>query len=243
MTKDFPAAFIRSPTGRIIGGANTTIEKVPYQISLQMYGSHMCGGSIISRNYILTAGHCVANNVEQMSIVIGTTNIKGHGIRHKVAKVIRHESFSANYYGIPVDDIALVRLSEPIEIRENSKPIELFKKGEVAQAGSYSTITGWGITENGIPEVLQTVTVPIITKKKCHNDYSYWGGIPAGQICAAYPEGGKDACQGDSGGPLAVNGRLAGIVSWGNGCAQPGKPGVYTEVAFYRDWIKKHANV
>ena len=109
-------------------------------------------------------------------------------------------------------------------------------------AGVKSVITGWGNTGRGSPVQLQTVTVPIITKDLCNDAYKRYGGIPEGQICAAYyGVGGKDACQGDSGGPLAIDGRLAGIVSWGNGCAQAYYPGAYTEVAAYRQWINEHA--
>ena len=107
------------------------------------------------------------------------------------------------------------------------------------------TISGWGalVEGGGAPEVLQTVDVPIVTKSECSKAYQTWGGIPEGQICAAFPAGGKDTCQGDSGGPLVIAGRQAGIVSWGNGCARKGYPGVYTEVAAFRDWVVKHAGL
>ena len=81
--------------------------------------------------------------------------------------------------------------------------------------------------------------IPIIDTRVCNEAYDSFGGLPAGQICAAHPAGGKDACQGDSGGPLAVDGKLAGVVSWGNGCAKKGYPGAYTEVAAFREWIEE----
>lgn len=88
-----------------------------------------------------------------------------------------------------------------------------------------------------MPSVLQTVEVPIVDKKSCNRAYFLSGGISKGQVCAGYLEGGKDSCQGDSGGPLVCNGSLSGIVSYGNGCAAPGFPGVYSDVAYYKDWI------
>jgi len=72
--------------------------------------------------------------------------------------------------------------------------------------------------------------VPIVDKSICDDNYGIFGGIPINQICAGYAVGGVDHCQGDSGGPLFRNGELRGIVSWGNGCANAGYPGVYTEV-------------
>ncbi|MPC10278.1 Serine proteinase stubble [Portunus trituberculatus] len=100
-------------------------------------------------------------------------------------------------------------------------------------------VTGWGDTEEGgeSSDVLMKVVVPIITDEKCRDDYraiGYSGPITDNMMCAGYPAGGKDACQGDSGGPFICLGDdkryyLAGVVSWGIGCAQPGVPGVYTE--------------
>lgn len=120
-------------------------------------------------------------------------------------------------YGIPIRDVALLRVKEQFVIDETRQAIELFGHQEDIVAGSSSSITGWGaVTEGGsTTEVLNTVSVPIISKEECDKAYSSFGGLPAGQICAAHPEGGKDACQGDSGGPLTVGGKLAGIVSWG----------------------------
>lgn len=217
------------------------IETFPYQVSLQVNGGHMCGASIISANWIVTAGHCVDFETEYMTVRAGTSFSRSGGTIHKVKKVIRHEKYYTNEYGVPLYDIAVISVKKPFKFGDSRQPINLFKKAEKSKAGVKSIITGWGSTGSGSPSQLQTVTVPIITKKLCNDAYKNYGGIPKGQICAAYyGEGGKDACQGDSGGPLAIDGRLAGIVSWGNGCADPDYPGVYTEIAHYRDWIKKH---
>lgn len=120
----------------------------------------------------------------------------------------------------------------------------MFNASEESVPGVEATISGWGAIHQSGPtsEKLQIVHVPLVAKAKCNDAYSSLGGVPAGQICAAYPEGGKDACQGDSGGPLTIDGRLAGIVSWGNGCAKKGYPGVYTEVAAFREWIDSKLN-
>ena len=218
------------------------IETYPYQISLQLSGRHNCGGSIISAHYVVTAGHCVEYDVIRLSIRAGTSQKQQGGSVHEVVEIIQHEEYYSNGYGVPINDIALLRVKEPFQFDDTRQPINLFNAGEESVAGVKSVITGWGNTGRGSPVQLQTVTVPIVTKDLCNEAYERYGGLPKGQICAAYyGVGGKDACQGDSGGPLAIDGRLAGIVSWGNGCAQAYYPGAYTEVAAYREWINDHA--
>lgn len=229
--------------GRIVGGQNTTIENAPYQISLQAYGSHNCGGSIISKEWIITAGHCSGGSASSYKIRAGSTHHNKGGSLYNVVKVIRHENYDTNSNGLPLDDIALMRVEEPFKFDETRQPIPLYNLGEESIPGAISVITGWGNTFQGYPDQLHTVNVPIVSKAQCNENYKSYGGIPDNQICAAYPEGGKDACQGDSGGPLVIDGRLSGVVSWGYGCARPGYPGVYTEVASYRSWIRENSGV
>ncbi|XP_063988474.1 trypsin-1-like [Diachasmimorpha longicaudata] len=228
---------------RIIGGRNATIEEVPYQISLQFANSHNCGGSIISKNWVVTAGHCVGGSTNYYSIRAGSSFNNRNGTKYNVTQIVRHQGYNSTDAGIPVYDIALVRVSPAFVFSKTQRAVKLFGLGETARTNATSTISGWGRTENGTAEVLQVVTIPIVSKTACDKSYQAWGGIPDGQICAAYPQGGKDSCQGDSGGPLTIGGRLAGIVSWGYGCAVPGNPGVYTEVAAYRFWIKSISGV
>lgn len=180
-----------------------------------------------------------------VTIRAGSTLSTSGGSVHSVSSVISHTSYGDNAFGVPVSDIALMRVSSALTLDTTRAAIPLYNSGEEAVVGAPAVITGWGaLTEGGSsPTVLQTVTVPIVSKADCSSAYSVWGGLPAGQICAAVPEGGLDACQGDSGGPLAINGRLAGVVSWGNGCARAGWPGVYAEVATYRTWITENSGI
>ena len=228
-----------TPNGRIVGGEATEIEKVPHQVQLQVLGFGYCGGSILSENFILTAGHCASYPTKWISVRAGTTQYTKGGAVHRVDEIILHEEFTTSTFGVPVNDVALLHLKKPLELDETKQPIELFREGEEVLEGSLSTVTGWGAVEEGgkTSDILQTVNVPIVSKEECNSAYEFYGGIPEGQICAAHPKGGKDACQGDSGGPLTIDGRLAGIVSWGNGCARPGLPGAYTEISAYRNWI------
>ena len=113
-----------------------------------------------------------------------------------------------------------------------------------AFAGACAVVSGWGAlaSDGGIPDRLQAVNLPLVSEAECRQAYP--GQITGGMICAGLPEGGRDSCQGDSGGPLVVRGlserhwQLAGVVSWGAGCAEPGLYGVYARVATYLDWIQ-----
>ena len=225
--------------GRIIGGDVIPIENIPYQVSLRYLGNHYCGGSIISSQYVLTAAHCSKNFFWFYSILAGSSNKLIGGSVHNVKRIIRHNDYNLNE-GVPKNDIALFEVSGPFNFDKTRAMIPLFT-GE-ATPGSNAIVSGWGTTlTDSSPIYLQAVKVPIISKKDCNKAYQDdISSLPEGQICAAYPEGGKDACQGDSGGPLAINGSLAGIVSWGIGCAKKGHPGVYTEVAFHLSWIRKY---
>lgn len=212
-------------------------------MSLFRNGGFTCGGSIISKDYILTAAHCVS--VGSYTVRAGSNYIRNNGTVHKVTQVIRHKRFGASKYGLMQNDIALMKVAPPFEFDFTRKPIPLMKKDKTLAAGLDGLVSGWGrLREGGLsPKQLQGVIVPLISKESCDEQYSFIGPIPEAQICASIPQGGKDACQGDSGGPYAIGGYLAGVVSWGVGCARPGMPGVYTEVSHYRDWIRENSGV
>lgn len=235
--------FPWSPSGRIVGGKSVTIQEVPYQISIRSWGSHMCGGTIISRDWIATAAHCTGDKISNLSIYAGSANRFVGGSIHSVAAVIVHENYGFQG-GMPINDIALMKVKEPFQIDATRQPVALIEPGAELSRGSEAVISGWGTTGGwSLPTTLRAVRIPIVDKTSCRNSYQDFGILPPSQICAAIPEGGKDACQGDSGGPLVVDGRLAGITSWGNGCALPGRPGVYTEVAAYRQWVALNSGV
>ncbi|KOC59197.1 Trypsin-1 [Habropoda laboriosa] len=231
--------------GRIVGGEETTIYQAPYQVSLQVSGHHFCGASIIAKNWVLTAGHCTTYGASSYRIRSGSTNVNSGGSVHRVQQVIRHENYGTTEKGIPINDIALLRLvdSDAFQFNSARKAANLYQGSSASLVGKYALITGWGNTNSGTPVVLNKVSVPMISKKQCDNAYKTIGGVPQGQICAGVMAGGKDSCQGDSGGPLFVDGHLAGVVSWGRGCGTPNFPGVYTDVSYFRQWIRQKTGV
>ncbi|XP_058808166.1 trypsin-1-like [Phymastichus coffea] len=231
-----------TPQGRLVGGREAPIERYPHQVLLEARGQGFCGGSIISKRHVLTAAHCLVYPAEWVHVRAGTANRSLGGSVHRVVRWFEHEQYEVDERGVPSNDIAVFEVCGPFSIDGSRKPIALFSANETSSVGSPATITGWGslLSEFGrVSQALRAATIPLIDVNVCREAYKTFGGLPEGQICAAYyGESSRDACQGDSGGPLVIGGRQAGIVSWGNGCAKQGYPGVYTEVARYRDWIE-----
>lgn len=231
--------------GRIVGGADTSSFYTKYVVQLRRRSStssayaHTCGGCILDKETIVTAAHCVYNRLaENFLVVAGSDNIGSmDGVVVRVEKLIPHEQYNAT---ITDNDIALVKVTPPLPLATYAVIEAIELASEEPQVGATATISGWGYTSEGglSSNQLQQVKVPIVNATKCQEAY-YWRPISEAMICAGVTEGGKDACQGDSGGPLVINNQLAGIVSWGEGCARPNYPGVYANVAYFKDWIAK----
>ncbi|XP_074128378.1 cationic trypsin-3-like [Sminthopsis crassicaudata] len=219
---------------KIVGGYTCPANSLPYQVSLNS-GYHFCGGSLINEQWVVSAAHCYKSRIQ---VRLGEHNIdvlEGGEQFIDSAKVIRHPNY--NSYMID-NDIMLIKLKTPATLSSRVAAISLPQS--CAAVGTSCLISGWGNTlSSGVnyPELLQCLNAPLLSDETCRKAYP--GQITNNMICLGYLEGGKDSCQGDSGGPVVCNGQLQGIVSWGYGCAQKGKPGVYTKVCNYVDWIKK----
>lgn len=240
---------------RIVGGENAEIKDTPWQVSIiagestSNLSGHFCGGSLIKPNWVLTAAHCVNRGTmpDQVDIISGTDDLQSGGKRSSVKQIIIHERYNANTND---NDIALLKLSRRVKASSVRAPIRLITAQEETvkvKAGETVLISGWGYTkENGdVSPKLQRATVPVVDRNTCNAQGFYDGAITDNMLCAGHQEGGVDSCQGDSGGPLAVKVNndvyaLAGVVSWGEGCARMDKPGVYARVSKYLKWINDH---
>ncbi len=233
-------------SGKIVGGADADIADYPWQVAILTSGNQQfCGGSIIHGRWVLTAAHCLGI-YSNIRIRAGVTNKTQPGQTIAVQTEIPHPFYqSINNYN---NDIALLYLSSPLDLSgENASAIPLLTQALAAEgladAGVMSVITGWGALSWGGAgtNILQAAQVPITD-----NIGSYPAAlITPDMLLAGYPEGGVDACQGDSGGPLVVPDGvggylLAGITSWGNGCAWADYPGVYARVSYFEDWIREY---
>ncbi|CAL8110686.1 unnamed protein product [Orchesella dallaii] len=231
---------------RIVGGAIANRGQFAYQIQLQFAGSHFCGGAILNENWIVTAAHCADSAGPLFYVVVANqyniyTN-EGTERKHLVSRIVVHPDYDAQYFP---NDIALMRLAQPLVLDELATPIALPPANHTPPAGYNSTVSGWGsLSEGGLsPVYLHYVSVPFVSDEDCDAAYQQVGeSIVDSMVCAGLA--GKDACQGDSGGPLVSNDLddgslyLSGVVSWGQGCGRAGYPGVYTEVSKFVDWIQ-----
>uniref|UniRef100_A0A3B4H9X3 Transmembrane serine protease 3a n=1 Tax=Pundamilia nyererei TaxID=303518 RepID=A0A3B4H9X3_9CICH len=235
---------------RIVGGNITKQGQFPWQVSLHFRNEHLCGGSIISPYWVITAAHCVFVNSSMWAVYVGLTEQPLHGAQAlAVEKIVYHNRYRQK--GLDYD-IALMKLAKQLEVNGISsvQPICLPSHGEEFKEGTLCWISGWGATEEDgeyTSVVLRSAVVPLISNQNCNKPEVYKGLISSWMICAGYLEGGIDSCQGDSGGPLACEDssvwKLVGATSWGIGCAHINKPGVYTRITLALSWIHKQMEV
>ncbi|CAH1403753.1 unnamed protein product [Nezara viridula] len=240
---------------RIVGGDEAGFGSFPWQAYIRI-GSSRCGGSLVNRYHVVTAGHCVARaNARQVQVTLGDYVINSaveplpaytYGVRHISVHPYFKFTPQADRF-----DVAVLRLDRPVQYMPHIAPICLPSKGEDF-LGQFGWAAGWGALQPGSrlrPKTLQAVDVPVIDNRLCerwHRSNGINVVIYDEMMCAGYRGGGKDSCQGDSGGPLMLerSGRwfLIGIVSAGYSCAQRGQPGIYHRVANTVDWISHIIN-
>ncbi|XP_078074126.1 uncharacterized protein LOC144497169 isoform X2 [Mustelus asterias] len=234
---------------RVFGGRFSIPGEWPWQVSIYFAKwnefSHFCGGSIIASHWVITAAHCFQRNedLSQWKVYAGVTklsDITKTTMFYKIEKLIIHEEYNDVIEG---HDIALLKLKQAILLHGYQTPICLPAPEEHIPVGNICWVTGWGETELGqISQILLKAPVPVLSHETCQSHYSEQN-LTEYMMCAGYEEGKTDTCQGDSGGPLACeyngNWYLIGITSWGKGCALKGKPGIYTRVSKFRNWVHK----
>ncbi|XP_067237779.1 trypsin-like isoform X1 [Chanodichthys erythropterus] len=234
---------------KIVGGQNAAVGSWPWQVSIQSasFGGHFCGGSLINKDWVLSAAHCFqSSSLGTIGVYVGLQSQLGSNpnqVYRTASQVITHPSYNN---ATNDNDIAMLQLSSSVSFSDYINPVCLAAAGSTFAAGTESWVTGWGVLQSGgnqISDILQEVMIPIVSNSDCNN--AYRGGITSNMICAGLlNQGGKDSCQGDSGGPMVFkNGSLwtqSGIVSFGQGCAEPSFPGVYTRVSQYQDWINSY---
>lgn len=242
-----PPPTVPDADTNIVGGQPIGPGQFPFLAAIYRSGSFRCGGSVLSRSWVLTAAHCVLDTSPSIYRVrTGTNSSVSGGHVVGVAGVEIHPSYS----GIDNDfDVALLRLDQPTAAP--AVPVATTEDRAAYQAATMATTMGWGATSEGSSSATATarsVDVPMQSDAACRTAYPDPSirGLEfraASMVCAAPAAGGKDSCQGDSGGPLVVprgSGHLlTGVVSWGIGCARAGKPGVYSRLSASSAWIER----
>ncbi|XP_022786238.1 uncharacterized protein LOC111326491 isoform X2 [Stylophora pistillata] len=237
----------RPSSTRIVGGTAAFKNSWPWQVMVKEFGSQFCGGSLVDLYWVITAAHCVRwKSPANLKIRVGahyrTSGSVGTEQDITVSKIIVHENYQTpKTYS---NDIALLYLEKPVVLGVGVGLVCLPEIKNILPVDLNETcwITGWGNLYSGgyQPNTLMQASVPLVSKQRCSNVYP--GKIDDTMLCAGLDQGGIDTCQGDSGGPLVCefNGTwyLEGITSWGYGCAQAYKYGVYAKVRALDSWIR-----
>jgi len=238
-----PNSGSRFMVERIINGT-TAGSNWPFIVRLKVDKMFLCGGAILNEQWIVTAAHCLFN-MNHVFVTIGDRSKLFH--EEDEVQVFPEHFFVHPHFDKTsmVNDVALIKLPKPIPFTDKIQPVCLAKT--VPAPGTSCFVAGWGATSQGgfSSDKLLEAKVETIPDHQCSSSQSYgkWYQKETMLCAGKFDEGGTDSCQGDSGGPLiCVEGNvpvLQGLVSWGVGCAQPNKPGVYNRIASSRLWIEK----
>ncbi|XP_076326318.1 serine protease hepsin-like [Tachypleus tridentatus] len=236
---------------RIVGGRSSSSGSWPWQVALYRDGKYQCGAVLINDQWLVSAGHCFFRS--QAGYWIARIGLLRRGLEmsspfeqiRKISRIIIYPDYIDRGF---MNDLVVLRMDKPVHFSDYTRPICLPEAGDDVRKwkGQPCTVTGWGkLFEIGhiFPDTLQELQLPIIPTEDCRKRTLFLPlyRITDNMFCAAYENGGRDACLGDSGGPLMCeeSGRwtLVGVTSNGDGCGRAGRPGVYTKVSKYVQWI------
>ncbi|CAK1555580.1 unnamed protein product [Leptosia nina] len=241
-------------SARIVGGMNSHTNEFPWAASIWRQGTHQCGATVISDQWLITAGHCVCSafdefyKAKQLIVVVGFTDISTSDTKEALSKILPHPEYRCKK---KTNDVALLKTIRQLVWSSSIRPACLPQPLAPDYSGKLATVAGWGFTHEDRaigdrPNILQKADVLVVNNDVCNDWYKSQGSkikVVGTQICAGHESGGRDSCWADSGGPLMVStdsGRtmIIGVVSTGSGCARAKMPGIYTRVSRFTEWIQ-----
>ncbi|XP_058067244.1 collagenase-like [Anopheles bellator] len=234
-----------APGVRVVNGETAELGQFPYQVRLTLnlpFGKRaVCGGSLLSDEWVLTAAHCL-QGVESVEVHLGAVDFNDNTDDGRLVLVsesfFHHDRYNPIFV---VNDVGLVRLPEKVPFSERVQPVRR-ATGQEDFAGRLAVLSGWGLQENGgnVAEKLQFATLNVISNKECAKTYGPLL-VKKTTLCAR-GEQKESPCNGDSGGPLVLvdDNTLVGVVSFGHatGCER-GLPGAFARVTAFNDWINE----
>ncbi|MFF9125047.1 S1 family peptidase [Streptomyces sp. NPDC014889] len=220
----------------VVGGTATTTAEYPFVMQItDTAGGQFCGGTLVAPTKVVTAAHCVVgDSADSVRVVGGRTRLDGtDGTVGEVGGIWFDPDYTDAVSG---GDVAVLTLKSPMPYA-TAAYVSPTGTGVYAP-GMTARVLGWGTTgeDGGSSGELRTAAVPVVSDSDCHDSYGS-DFVASDMVCAGYLSGGVDTCQGDSGGPLLIGGVLAGITSWGDGCAEAGRPGVYTRLTSFSSLV------